>query len=168
MTFGNSLKPDSLILLRPQLYLSGTTLGCFLLKRIALGYFLLKVKRNGSGHKSFLISCAEALPRAPHMHGLSGVALWVQSSCGVCRVRGSWIKPHREWEALSQEDEQVGKGQQACCPRVVLSPFGYFQFPLRTPKATSSKDTCQVDPRRDPPNRPFSSPGSLVTFVLTY
>lgn len=42
---------------------------------------------------------------------------------------GSWIKPHREWESLSQEDEQVVKGQQTCHPRVALPPFGYFQFP---------------------------------------
>ena len=95
MTFSNLLKSGPLILLRPCLYLFGN------LYRIAFDYSLLKVKRNWSGHKSFLISYAQDLPRDHCTHGwLPSSGVW--SSCSGRKVlaeapQGSVSPEQRGW-----------------------------------------------------------------------
>lgn len=130
MTFGNLLESCPSILLRAHLYLFGS------LQRIAFDYSLLKVKRNRSRHKSFLISCSESLPRVHCIHGqrliwvwcLSPERLWTQKRAGVGPQRATDLQQ-------SSHDKQVGKGLQICHLPVMAS----FVWEWSTPPSSTGR-----------------------------
>lgn len=122
MTFSNLLKSGPLILLRPYLYLFGN------LYRIAFDYSLLKVKRNWSGHKSFLISYVQASQGTTARVADCPVQVdfWVRSSCSGRKVlaeapQGSVSPEQRGWAG--------GEGSvHGLSPWVAWWLFDYFRF----------------------------------------
>ena len=156
MTFSNLLKSGPLILLRPYLYLFGN------LYRIAFDYSLLKVKRNWSGHKSFLISYVQDLPRDHCTHGWLPSSGWflgsefLQQQEGPGRsptgIRQPWTKRMSRWWRvcaqaiplgglhLSELCSQTTSSEGASLRLIVLPPLPtpYLLSRLFHPLGTSS------------------------------
>lgn len=150
MTFRNLLEPGTFILLRSHSYLFGS------LERIAFDYSLLKVKRNLSGHKSFLISCAEALPRAHCMLGWLLIGGSFLGSQFLQSQEDPSISPREPSHSPEPRGQAGSEGPAHLpAPKVAQSLSDYFQFPSQD----SLKGHVSLEHfsgMHDPPHSPSS------------
>ena len=169
MTFSNLLKSGPLILLRPYLYLFGN------LYRIAFDYALLKVRRNWSGHKSFLISCAQDLPRDHFTHGWLPSSGWFLGSEFLQWQEGPGRSPteiHQPWT------KKMSRWGRVCAQAITLGGLmSLWLFSVHLSElcsqATSSKGaslrlSTPTPPYSLPPQRTLLAPGNHVTCVMKH